>query len=353
MILIFDPSFSALRWCNIEGENCSEFKCEFSPGWFDRVMKSIGNVKEIEAIGYVLYHGGEIIRNPVEIISLELIKKLEQCVKFDPERNDLTLKIIMQCIRQFKEIKHILLCDTAFFADLPEEVSTYAVPYELREKGIRRYGRQGLSHQWAWVQTKALAEKNICNAISVYLGNHTNMVAIKKSKAQETSVGFTSVEGIISTVSCGDIDPTVIFQMHSTGMSFRTINSILSQESGFKALLGKKSSLSDILSKKGSSKEIALREIYCYNILKYLGGFISSIGGVDTLIFIGEDINQAVPFIREICCRLRFLGLKLKRSVTKSGTLFNLTTKDSPIKVFCLKYNKWKVLAYWAKEGLR
>lgn len=353
MILIFDPCPLYLRWCKIEDGNFLEGRCEFRHGWFDRVMQSIGKINGIEAIGYVLYHGGEIIKNSVEIISSDSIKKLEQCIKFLPEYNDLTFKISKYCIQKFPEIKHILFCDTAFFVNLPQEVSTYAVPYELRKKGIRRYGGQGLSHQWAWRQIKTLVDKNICNAVSVYLGNHTNMVAIKNGKAQETSIGFTNLEGIISTVSCGDIDPTVVFQLHSTGMSFKTINRLLSKESGFAALLGKKSGFSDILNRKRSSKEIALRKIYCYNILKYLGGFISSLGGANAIIFIGEEIDHAIPFIREICHRLKFLGLKLKRRKSKSTIFFDLTTKDSLIKVFCLKYNKWEVLADWAKEGLR
>lgn len=351
MILIFDPCPPYLRWCAIENGNFSEGRCEFRPGQIDEIIRNMGATNKLKAIGYVLYHGGEIINDPVEIISSGSIKKLAQCIKFLPEYNDLTFKISQYCIRRFPHVKHLLFCDTAFFVDLPQEVSTYAVPYELYEKGIRRYGRQGLCHQWAWNKIKKLIGKNIHNAISIYLGDCTTMVAMKDGKAKETSIGFTNLEGIISTVSCGDIDPTVIFQLHSTGMSFKTINGLLSKESGFTALLGKKSEFSDILSRKGNLKEIALREIYCYNILKYLGGFVSSLGKVDTIIFIGKEIEDAIPVIFEICHKLRFLGLEIKRRKSKNKIFFDLTTKGSLIKVFCLEYNKWKVLADWIKEG--
>jgi acetate kinase len=351
MILVFDPCPPYLRWYTIEDGNFSEGRCEFRHGCFDRIIQNIGKINEIEAMGYVLHHGGEIIKNPVEIISSGLIKKLEQCIKFLPEYNDLTFKVTKYCIRRFPQAKHLLFCDTAFFVNLPQEVSTYAVPYELRKKGIRRYGGQGLCHQWAWKKIKELVDENIRNAVSIYLGNHTNMVAIKDGKARETSIGFTNLEGIISTVSCGDIDPTVIFQLHSTGMSFKTINGLLSKESGFTALLGKKSEFSDILNRKGSSKEIALREIYCYNVLKYLGAFISSLGKVDTIIFIGKEIDDTIPFIFEICRKLKFLGLKIKRRKSENKIFFDLAATDSLIKVFCLEYNKCEVLADWIKEG--
>ncbi|MFA5115795.1 MAG: hypothetical protein WC486_00765 [Candidatus Omnitrophota bacterium] len=351
MILIFDPSPLYLRWYKIEGGNILEGKCKLKPGWFDRIIRSIGRIDEVEAIGYVLYHGGEMIKDPVGIMTSGSIKKLEQCVKYLPEYNDLTFKISRYCIRRFPGVKHLLFCDTAFFVNLPQEVSTYAVPFELRRKGVKRYGGQGLCHQWAWKKVKALGDKHIRNAVSVYLGNYTNMAAIKDGRARETSIGFTNLEGMISSGSCGDIDPTVVFQLYSTGMSFKTINRLLSKESGFAALLGKKSGFSDIINQKGAAKGIALREIYSYNILKYLGGFISSLGGADSLIFIGEEIDHDIPFISQICLRLKFLGLKLKRSRGRDHS--ELTRKDSLIKVYCLKYDKQEVLVDWAKEGIK
>jgi acetate kinase len=237
--------------------------------------------------------------------------------------------------------------------DLPPEVSTYAVPYELRKKGVRRYGGQGLLHQWAWDKVKASAEKNISKALSVYLGDYSNMVAVKDGLPRETSMGFTSVEGIISAVSCGDIDPTVIFQLYSTGMSFEAINSLLSKESGFTALLGRKAGFSDLLDAKRGAKEIALNKIYCYNILKYLGGFICALGGVDTLVFTGEEIKRGIPLVRRICENLGFLGLKLRPRHTAGKGVISLTQRSSRIKVFCLEYDRWEILAQRFKEGLK
>jgi acetate kinase len=349
MVLIFDPVFPYLRWAKIEGGGLSEGRCSLNGPWLDRLIP--GRAEAVETIGYLLYHGGEIVREPAGLICAQSLKGIERCVKFLPEHNDLTLKTVKECMRRFPHARHVLLCDTAFFVDLPEEVSTYAVPYDLRKKGIRRYGGQGLSHRWAWDKAGVLSAGRGSRAVSVFMGNYTNMVAIKDGKPQETSTGFTQVEGIISTVSCGDIDPTVIFQLHSTGMSFEAINRLLCKESGFSALAGKKTELSGILGKKASSKEIALRRIYCYNILKYLGGFISSLGGIDSLIFSGEEAEQDIPFIRELCGGLGFLDLKLKRAgASGNGAVFELSEKGSAAGVFFLKYNRWEVLCDWIKE---
>jgi len=72
---------------------------------------------------------------------------------------------------------------------------------------------------------------------------------------------------------------------------------------------------------------------------------------VDAIVFIGEEIDDAVPFIFKACRKLKFLGLKLKRGRKEDKVFIDLTTADSLIKVFCLKYNKWDVLADCVKEG--
>jgi acetate kinase len=133
MILIFDPSRSYLRWAKIDGGLFSEGRCRLEAGSLERIAREKTG-KGPEAIGYLLYHGGDIIKNPVEEISLASLGKIGECVKFLPEHNDITFKVIKYCLKRFPKARHLLLCDTAFFVDLPPEVSTYAVPYELRKR---------------------------------------------------------------------------------------------------------------------------------------------------------------------------------------------------------------------------
>ena len=354
MKLFFDPYPPFLRWYKEENGNYKEGKCAFTPGWFDKVIKEVGGIKEIESVGYCLYRGGEIIKHPATALNPAVVKKLEECIKFSPECNALTFLAARRFVKELPGTRHTLLCDTAFFTNLPQEASTYSVPYELLKKGIRRYGGYGLCHQWVWEKTKEFCDIPINKAISVYLGNHTNIVALEKGAPKETSSGFANLEGIISSTSCGDIDPSVIFQLHSAGMSFATINRLLSNESGFTALMGKKTEFSDVLKNGKGAKEVALREIYYYNILKYVGAFISVLDGTDTIIFTSEEIKEAIPLVLEICKRFEFLGfkLKLKSNIDGNKIIFDLATKDSLIRVFCLEYNKRKVLTDWIKEDL-
>ncbi|OGS21945.1 MAG: hypothetical protein A3J83_00800 [Elusimicrobia bacterium RIFOXYA2_FULL_40_6] len=295
MILLFNSDLTGMPWK----------KMEESPA---------GN-EAPEAIGYFLHHGGEKITQTVSILSPKDISKLPETIKYLPEHNDLTIKTIKSCILKYPQSKHVLFCDTAFFSDMPLKAATYAIPYKLRKKGIKKFGGYGLCHQWAYEKAQKLSRKKLEKVLSVYLGNYTNIAAIKNGEPLETSVGFTSVEGIPSSTSCGDIDPTILFQLNSAGMSFKEVNQLLSEKSGLTGLAawpaGKKCSYLDVI---GDKKLSDIKDFFIYNIMKYIGAFISVNGGVDAVIFESEHIKESKGIINELCGRLEFLGVK-KRDV--------------------------------------
>ena len=352
MILLFKPERDFLRWGKVENGTLSESKCRFRPSWYNEIIKNIDDIKKIKTIGYFLYHGGEIIKKPVSRLTPKSLTRAEKCISFLPEYNDLTFKVARYWLKNFPNINHLLFCDTAFFTNLPEQTSMYGVPYELRKKGVRKYGGYGLCHQWVWEQAQLFSSVTTQKVLSVYLGNHTNIAAIKNGEPLETTIGFTPAEGILSSSSCGDIDPNIIFELHSKGMSFDEINQLLSEKSGFSGLLGKKCSFLDIVQSKDELKKIPIREIFRYNIIKYIGAFASTLGGVDAIVFVSEYLEESMDFILKICHKLEFLGLKCKIASDENGEFQNLKQNESRVKVFCLKYNSWEVMTEKAENLL-
>ena len=353
MMLFFKPELSFLRWCKVKKGTFLENKCEFEPDWYKKVIEDIDKVEEIEAIGYFLYHGGDKIKEPVSILTPEILIKMDECTFFLPEYNDLTFKVATTCFKNFPNVHHLLFCDTAFFTNLPEQASTYGVPYELYKKGVRRYGGYGLCHQWVWKQIQSFSSKTVQKVISVYLGELTNIAAIKNGKSLETTIGFSPVEGIPSSKSCGNIDPSIIVELFSKGMSFDEIHHLLSEKSGFSGLLGKKCSFLDIVQSKNEEEKLKIREIFRYNIVKYIGAFISVLGGIDVIVFVSEYLEESMNFILEICHKLEFLGLKCKTSLEKNKKFQDLTENGSSVKTFCVKYNIWEIMAEEAQNLLK
>ena len=81
-----------------------------------------------------------------------------------------------------------------------------------------------------------------------------------------------------------------------------------------------------------------------YDIIKYIGAFVSVLGGVDAVVFFSEKPEACKGLIMDICEKLSFLGLRSKKDVDAKGTLWYLSKNDSRLKAFCLRYDKWKVM---------
>ena len=104
---------------------------------------------------------------------------------------------------------------------------------------------------------------------------------------------------------------------------------------------------------KDEPEKFPIREIFRYNIIKYIGAFISILGGIDAVIFVSEYLEESMDFILEICHKLEFLGLKCKIASDKNREFQNLTENDSGVKVFYLKYDSWEVMTEKAKNLLK
>ncbi|MCX5679807.1 MAG: hypothetical protein NTZ95_04030 [Candidatus Omnitrophica bacterium] len=329
MMLIFEPDPPFIRWCTIENGHLSQNKVIFDTPCLDKIGRKVLKIIDEKNIvfGYLLSNGGDQINRPISLLTDESLMRVGKCIELLPEHNNIIYKAANYLSKKFANSQHVLFCDSSFFIDLPKKASTYAIPYKLRKKGIRRYGGYGLCHQWAWEEARRVFGKDIQKVISVYLGNTPNVAAIKNGVPVETTIGFTSVEGIPSINACGDIDPTIIFQLHAEGISFERINNLLSKESGLSCLFNK------------------APEILRYNVVRYIGAFISVLEGVDAIIFIVENVEDTKKIISGICHLLDFLGFKSKMKTRKVKGKIILSRSNSKIKGLCLHYDKWRVLS--------
>lgn len=352
MVLLFDPDPPSLQWCLAEDGCQGHGTCRIAPGWAETMREETAQLGSVGAIGYVLRHGGDEIVEPLSLLTPQSLETLRRSIRFLPEHNSLSFAAIECGLTEFPGVPHVLLCDTALFANLPREASTYAVPYALRKAGVRRYGGFGLCHWWAYEQANELADCRLGKVLSVYLANRTNIAAIQNGRAVETTIGFTPAEGIVSSTGCGDIDPTIVFQLESTGLSFQEMNRLLSGESGLSGLVGRRCTVAQIVGKTDDRDVLAASRLFRYHILKQIGAFTAVLGGVDAIVFVTEHPDELLPFVRALSEELRFTGYRPDEELRGSENLWRLSTSDSPVKVFCLRYNKWKTFATMASKIL-
>ena len=313
---------------------------------FKDLREGIDILKKKNGINLIVFfwpYGGKIIKKSVVTVNEKIIKKLHSAFGFDSQCNNMMLQSMKVLQKEFLNVPQKIICDTAFFLDFPEVSFLYAIPYEFSQKGIRRFGKHGVFHQWA---VNRVAEESGCKykkIISVCLDAHTNVAAIKNGKTVDVSDGFSDAGGVVSEHGCGMIDLFSVFEMVSEGMSCARIEKILSQESGLASLSLQGFHFEDIFNSPKNEHERFVKQFYQYQILKHVGAFTAVLGGLDALIFTGREYPYSKNFIKGLLKEMSFLGIKMK-SISSSRESICLTQKKSQLQVFLVQKDFLKVI---------
>ncbi len=321
----------------------------------DKENNFITSLKEIDAIGHRVVHGGEEFFKSV-LIDEKVIKSIEKYAELAPLHNPPNLQGILACREILPDTKQVAVFDTAFHQTMPESSYMYAIPYELYQKyGIRRYGFHGTSHRYVTMKAAEFlgVKSEDFNAITCHLGNGSSIAAIKNGKSVDTSMGFTPLEGVVMGTRSGSIDPAIIFfLMEKENLSPKEINDILNKKSGLLGLSGISNDLRDIFAQKDENPRAKVAiEVLIKSIRKYIGAYMVELGRVDAIIFTA-GIGENEWHIREGCVEgLQGYGIildKEKNRATK-GKLADLSTKESKTKILLVPTNEELMIALETK----
>ena len=87
-------------------------------------------------------------------------------------------------------------------------------------------------------------------------------------------------------------------------------------------------------------------KMYIHNILRYIGGYITVLGGVDAIVFtagIGENGSLVRKMVVE---RLAYLGITLnEENNNKRGKTVEISTPDSKVKVYVIPTDEELMIA--------
>ena len=274
----------------------------------------IASLKEIDAIGHRVLHGGMKITQPV-IIDDEVIKVIEECADLGPLHNPANLMGINACMKLMPGVPNVAVFDTAFHQTMPPKAYMYGLPKEYYEKyAIRKYGFHGTSHKYVSKRTAEFLGKDIkdLKIIVCHMGNGASLSAVKNGKCVDTSMGLTPLEGVIMGTRSGDVDPAVVeYLCHKENLDVSAVLNILNKKSGMLGMTGISSDYRDVsaAAEAGNQDAINCLEAYAYRIVKYIGSYIAAMGGVDVITFTAGLGENAVPLREEICKAFEFMGL--------------------------------------------
>ena len=305
----------------------------------DEKIGCIKDLKEIEAVGHRVVHGGEKFNQSV-VITPEVKEMIVKCAELAPLHNPANLKGIDAIEKTLPGVPQVAVFDTAFHQTMPDYAYMYALPYELYEKyAIRRYGFHGTSHRYVSARVCEFlgvnaAEKKV---VTAHIGNGGSCAAVLNGKSVDTSMGLTPVEGLVMGTRAGDLDlGAATYIMDKEGLTTAEFNNLVNKKSGLLGVSGVSSDARDIDAaiKAGNHRANLAREMFIYRVKKYVGAYAAAMNGVDILVFTG-GIGENDAFIRGEIVK----GLSV-RGVTVDGEANNcrgvervISTPDSKLTV--------------------
>lgn len=297
----------------------------------------LANPEEVDVVGHRVVHGGEKYSAPARVTA-EVKQEISRLSAFAPEHNPAEVSGIETAERIFKSRPQVAVFDTAFHQTLPKHAFVYPGPYAWYERGIRRYGFHGISHQYCarrttWILGKDLESLRI---VTCHLGHGCSLAAVRKGASVDTTMGFTPLEGLMMGSRCGTIDPGILIHLlREENYSPDRLEEILNRESGLLGVSGVSDDMRQILStiESGNARARLAFDTFIHRLRQYIGAMIASLGGVDALAFTG-GIGENSPEVRAAACSaFEFLGLKVDRQKNDDSPVdCDIASPDSAIR---------------------
>ena len=284
------------------------------------VLKSL---KDIDAVGHRMVHGGEIF-NKSRLIDSEVIKGVEACNPLAPLHNPACLLGVKAVTEALPGVPQVGVFDTSFHQTIPDYAYMYAIPYHYyKEDKIRKYGFHGTSHRYVSAKGAKFAglDYNNSKIITCHLGNGCSITAIKNGKSVDTTMGLTPMGGVMMGTRCGTIDPSVpIYLMQKYNASVSDMDTMLNKKSGFLGVSGVSPDMRDVeaAAAKGDEHAVLALKMFRYGIIKYVGAYAAAMQGVDLIIFTG-GIGENDPITREdVSKQFTFMGVDFDADANKN-----------------------------------
>jgi acetate kinase len=282
------------------------------------------------AIGHRVVAGGPKLREHQRLTS-EVLAELERSVGFAPLHNPSAIYIIHQMQELFPELPNFVCFDSAFHVTIQEVAARFAIPEKSWDEGVRRYGAHGLSCESILYQLGSSAPSRLLIA---HLGNGCSITAVKDGKSMDTSMGLTPAGGIISGGRTGDIDPGVLLYI-LRGLKSKSEDAVLSRDDAANELetlvnrksgmVGTSEGMSDMRDLRGAIQagnvlaKMAVGQ-FTYAIRKFIGSYLTVLGGLDMLVFTGGIGEHDADTRAEVCAGLEELRIVIDLERNKSPT---------------------------------
>lgn len=302
------------------------------------------DIDAVTAVGHRVVHGGDVFAGPVRIDDAAL-SDIAALTPLAPLHQPQNLRLI-EAIRHLKpHLPQTASFDTAFHRTQSPTVQRFAIPRQYFDEGIKRYGFHGLSYKYiAGALSRILPGRADGRTVVAHLGSGASICAIEGGLSRDSSMGFSTIDGIPMATRSGALDPGVIFHfMARMGLAREEVEDIVYHKSGLIGL-SRISADSRVLLESDASEAREAIDVFTFRIAGEIARLSATIGGLDTLVFTAGIGENQPPIRRAVCERLAYLGMELDEGANDANAQA-ISTTGSSVRVMVIKTDEEQVIA--------
>ena len=267
--------------------------------------------RTLGAVGHRVVHGGERFTRPARVTP-EILAQLDGFTPLAPQHQPHNLSAIHAIASLYPDLPQVACFDTEFHTTQPWVAQAYALPRQITQAGVRRYGFHGLSYEYiASMLPGHLGAAANGRVVVAHLGNGASLCAMQDRRSVASTMGFTALDGLMMGTRSGSLDPgVVLYLLGNLGMSLQAVEKLLYEQSG---LLGVSSISGDMRTVEASNTPEARQaiDLYVYRISQQLGCLAASLGGLEALVFTAGIGENSANLRRRVCEDAAWLGVAL------------------------------------------
>ncbi len=308
--------------------------------WLDRG----DHAQRLLGAGHRVVHGGVRHDAPI-VVDDRILTKLDALVPLAPLHQPHNMAAIKALRKLRPELAQVACFDTAFHRTQPAVAQALPLPEAVTANGLRRYGFHGLSYEYiADALPQALGAGADGRVIVAHLGNGASLCAMRERRSIATTMGFSTLDGLVMGTRCGAIDPGVLFYlMHERKMPSAEVEDLLYRQSGLLGISGISNDMRTLLDSADPRAAEAVGQ-FVYRASLETGALAAALEGLDALVFTGGIGEHAAAIRARICARLGWLGISLDPAANAAHAP-RISNAGSPVAVCVIPTDEEAVIA--------
>ena len=303
--------------------------------------KNIASMKVVAA-GHRVVLGGARFDGPV-LIDADVLAYLDSLVVMEPSHQAYNVSGARALAEAFPGLPQVASFDTSFHRTMPEVAQIYALPKDVLDAGARHWGYHGISYEYISRQAPKYAP-GARRVIAAHLGGGASLCAMLDGKSIETTMGFGALSGLPMATRSGDVPQDLLFYLLRRKLfDNASLERMLYERAGLLGLSGVSGDMRT-LQESTDPAAVAAVEYFVYAMTKYVGAYVSVLGGLDAFIFTAGIGENSVPVRAALCGKLAWLGVKLDEQANASGGP-RISASDSAVSVWVIPTNEELMIA--------